>query len=111
MLALWQSLGSEGAFRARLDVGFDAYECMAVGGVERPHRAVRFARLIHRPVRVLGGPSARAAFGGNLHPALIAAQGAMALHRSIDVEDSSQPEAKMAAGRNATAPPPDECWG
>jgi hypothetical protein len=29
-------------------------------------RVVRFARLIHRPVRVLGGPSARAAFGGNL---------------------------------------------
>jgi hypothetical protein len=27
---------------------------------------VRFARLIQRPVRVLGGPSARAAVGGNL---------------------------------------------
>jgi hypothetical protein len=27
---------------------------------------VRFARLIHRRGRVLGGPSARAAFGGNL---------------------------------------------
>src|SRR5918999_1643079 len=26
------------------------------GGVERPGRKVRFARLIHRPVRVLGGP-------------------------------------------------------
>src|SRR4029450_6802167 len=36
------------------------------GGVEGTGRAVRFARLIHRPVRVLGGPSARAAFGGNL---------------------------------------------
>jgi hypothetical protein len=34
--------------------------------VERPGRKVRFARLIHRPVRVLGVPSARAAFGGNL---------------------------------------------
>jgi hypothetical protein len=33
--------------------------------VERPRRVVRFARLI-RPVRVLGGPSVRAAFGGNL---------------------------------------------
>jgi hypothetical protein len=27
---------------------------------------VRFARLVQRPVRVLGVPSARAAFGGNL---------------------------------------------
>jgi hypothetical protein len=27
---------------------------------------VRFARLIDRPVRVLGGPAVRAAFGGNL---------------------------------------------
>jgi hypothetical protein len=36
------------------------------GGVERPRRAVRFARLIHQPVRVLGVPSVRAAFGGNL---------------------------------------------
>jgi hypothetical protein len=34
--------------------------------VERPGRKVRFARLIHRPVRDLGVPSARAAFGGNL---------------------------------------------
>jgi hypothetical protein len=29
----------------------------------------RFARLIHRPVRVLGVPSARAAYGGNLNVA------------------------------------------
>jgi hypothetical protein len=36
------------------------------GGVERPGRKERFARLIHRPVRVLGVPSARAAYGGNL---------------------------------------------
>jgi hypothetical protein len=34
--------------------------------VERPRRAVRFARLIHRPVRVLGGPAVRAACGGDL---------------------------------------------
>jgi hypothetical protein len=26
---------------------------------------MRFARLIYRPVRVLGGPAARAAYGGN----------------------------------------------
>jgi hypothetical protein len=37
-----------------------------LGGMERPRRAVRFARLIHRRGRDLGGPSARAAFGGNL---------------------------------------------
>jgi hypothetical protein len=37
-----------------------------LGGVERPRRVVRFARLIHRRVRVLGGPAVRAAFGGNL---------------------------------------------
>jgi hypothetical protein len=38
----------------------------------RPRRVVRFARLIHRRGRVLGGPSARAAFGGSLMPALVA---------------------------------------
>jgi len=37
-----------------------------LGGVERPRREVRFARLIHRRGRASGGPSARAAFGGNL---------------------------------------------
>jgi len=31
------------------------------GGVERPRRVVRFARLIHRRGRVLGGPAVRAA--------------------------------------------------
>jgi hypothetical protein len=36
-----------------------------LGGVERPRRVVRFARLIQRPGRVLGGPTVRAAFGGN----------------------------------------------
>src|SRR4029450_1918671 len=30
-----------------------------LGGVERPRRKVRFARLIHRRGRVLGGPSAQ----------------------------------------------------
>jgi hypothetical protein len=34
------------------------------GGVERPRRKVRFARLIQRRVRDLGGPAVRAAFGG-----------------------------------------------
>jgi hypothetical protein len=37
-----------------------------LGGVERPRRAVRFARLIQRRGRVLGGPAVRADSGGNL---------------------------------------------
>jgi hypothetical protein len=37
--------------------------------VERPRRVVRFARLIHRRGRVLGGPAVRAAYGGNLNVA------------------------------------------
>jgi hypothetical protein len=39
---------------------------------------VRFARLIHRPVRVLGGPAARAASGGNLSLPLVATHGGRA---------------------------------
>jgi hypothetical protein len=34
--------------------------------VVRPRRKVRFARLIDRRGRVLGGPAVRAACGGNL---------------------------------------------
>jgi hypothetical protein len=41
-------------------------ELAPLGGAERPRRVVRFARLIQRPVRVLGGPTVRAAFGGIL---------------------------------------------
>jgi hypothetical protein len=37
---------------------------LALGGVVRPRRVVRFARLMQRRVRAFGGPSARAAFGG-----------------------------------------------
>jgi hypothetical protein len=37
-----------------------------LGGVVRPGRKVRFARLIHRPGRVLAGPAVRAASGGSL---------------------------------------------
>ena len=39
---------------------------LPLGGVERPRRVVRFARLIPRRGRDLGVPSARAACGGNL---------------------------------------------
>ena len=38
-----------------------------LGGVERPRRVVRFARLMHRPVRAFGRPSAGAAFGGSFN--------------------------------------------
>jgi hypothetical protein len=37
-----------------------------LGGMVRPRRVVRFARLIDRRVRAFGRPSARAASGGNL---------------------------------------------
>jgi hypothetical protein len=46
-----------------------------LGGVVRPRRVVRFARLIHRRGRVCGGPAVRAACGGDLMPALAATQG------------------------------------
>jgi hypothetical protein len=36
-----------------------------LGEVDRTGRVVRFARLIYRPVRVLGVPTARAAYGAN----------------------------------------------
>jgi hypothetical protein len=39
---------------------------------------MRFARLIHRAVRILGGPAVRAASGGHRKPALVATQGARA---------------------------------
>jgi len=68
-LALWQSLGSDGLFERRqlLVPGQKRPRAHGtLGGVERPGRVVRFARLIQRPVRVLGVPSARAASGGNL---------------------------------------------
>jgi hypothetical protein len=39
---------------------------LPLGGVDRPRRAVRFARLLQRRGRVLGGPAARAASGGSL---------------------------------------------
>ena len=55
-----------------------ACEYMApLGGVERPRRVVRFARLMHRRVRVLGGPAARAAYGGKFKPGPLAAQGGL----------------------------------
>jgi hypothetical protein len=46
-----------------------------LGGVVRPRRVVRFARLTHRRGRVCGGPAVRAACGGDLMPAMAATQG------------------------------------
>ena len=65
-----------------------------LGGVERPRRKVRFARLIQRRGRDLGGPSARAAFGGNVAPDLVATQRGVAARlagvgRAITTLDSS----------------------
>jgi hypothetical protein len=70
--------------------------------VERPGRKVRFARLIQRPVRVLGGPAVRAAFGDNLKPALIATQGDTAGMGLVEV---NTPEAKGFPLSQLTASP------
>jgi len=44
----------------------DRRRAWPLGGVVRPRRVVRFARLIHRSGRVLGGPAVRAAYSGSL---------------------------------------------
>jgi hypothetical protein len=54
------------SLHGRLPMGSERPGCMPPRGVVRPGRVVRFARLIHRRGRVLGGPAVRAAFGGNL---------------------------------------------
>jgi hypothetical protein len=59
--------GSPGRFMDAL--GASGAVC-PLGGVERPRQGVRFARLMQRRVRVLGGPAVRAAYGGGLSPAL-----------------------------------------
>ena len=51
-LARWSSLGTPPA--------------CPLGGVERPPRMVRFARLMQGRVRVLGVPSVSAAFGDSV---------------------------------------------
>jgi hypothetical protein len=43
--------------------------CRPLGRVERLRRVVRFARLIDRRVRALGGPWVPAAYGGSQMPA------------------------------------------
>jgi hypothetical protein len=53
-----------------------------LGGVVRPRRKERFARLMQRRVRILGGPAARAACGGNLKPDRVATQGEKGMARS-----------------------------
>jgi hypothetical protein len=56
---------------------------MSLGGVERALGKVRFARLIHSGARVLGGPAARAACGGNLSLTWLPRSVAGVLHRAI----------------------------
>jgi hypothetical protein len=53
---------------------------------------VRFARLIHRRGRDLGGPSVRAACGGNLKPALVATRGGAAAVTASSAPASQQVE-------------------
>jgi len=58
------------SFYARSPWVWNVWGCMPPsGGVERPRRKERFARLIQRRGRDLGGPTVRAASGGNLKPA------------------------------------------
>jgi hypothetical protein len=52
---------------------------------------MRFARLMQRPGRLLGGPAVRAAFGGNLKPALAATQGGTTVHRSCPAPATTPP--------------------
>ena len=63
---------------------------VALGGVVRPGRKVRFAQLIHRPARVLGGPAVRAALGGNLKHALVATPSGAARYRPSQPLDSAR---------------------
>jgi hypothetical protein len=48
---------------------------MPLGGVERPRRVVRFARLIHRRVRAFGPAFGPRRLRRQSEPALVAAEG------------------------------------
>jgi transposase len=50
------------------DLSAQYWRLAPLEGVVRPRRVVRFARLMQRRVRVLGGPAIRAASGGSLSP-------------------------------------------
>jgi hypothetical protein len=55
-----------------------------------PRRVVRFAQLIQRPVRVLGGPTVRAASGGNQSlPELLLRVAGQEARRSIPLSDAT----------------------
>jgi hypothetical protein len=60
--------------------------------VERPRRKVRFARLIHRRVRVLGGPTVRTACGGNLSLTRLPRRVVRYEHPSVSVTRMLQPK-------------------
>jgi hypothetical protein len=65
---------------------------------------VRFARLIHRRGRVLGGPAVRAAYGGDLKPALVATPGGAAGYRPSGLLDGARrPPRELCAGIGSAA--------
>jgi hypothetical protein len=66
---------------------------------------VRFARLIHRPVRVLGVPSARAAIRRQSDPGLVATQGGTAGFRSSRVRPAHRTRIRFSACRRAAIRP------
>jgi hypothetical protein len=72
--------------------------------------AKRLLRACYRAIDSTARPRLLAGLRRQSDPALAATQGDMALHRSIDGEDSGQPEAEMAAGRNATGRRPRLAW-
>jgi hypothetical protein len=71
---------------------------------------VRFARLIQRPVRVLGGPAVRAASGGNLclawlPPKVVTAAHAIVFyHQGVQLSEVDGPLASYQSMNRLTDP-------
>jgi hypothetical protein len=89
-----------------VEAGGRTYPLSPLRGVEWPGRMVDFARLIHRPVRVLGGPAVPAACGGNQMPTHSARQGMPADWGAYDPAGCGTTAAalgRQAAGRLAVA--------
>jgi hypothetical protein len=89
-----------------VEAGGRTYPLSPLRGVEWPGRMVDFARLIHRPVRVLGGPAVPAACGGNQMPTHSAGQGMPADWGAYDPAGCGTTAAalgRQAAGRLAVA--------
>jgi hypothetical protein len=86
-----------------VEAGGRTYPLSPLRGVEWPGRMVDFARLIHRPVRVLGGPAVPAACGGNQTPTHSARQGMPADWSAYDPAGCGTTAAalgRQAAGRS-----------